>query len=97
MCSNWWNNINIVGIVFLVGLIDLPGQVWNVDSSITLSGKIQIVSYSFWVESEELNDSLEKIVGLTHIILSVVFWAACGGESNTSWSFNVKHVSIMVP
>jgi len=44
LCSNWWNNINIVGSVFLVGLVDLPGQVWNVDSSITLSGKIQIVS-----------------------------------------------------
>jgi len=41
--SNLWNEIFIQYFPVLIVLIQLPGQVWNVDTSITFSRKIQLV------------------------------------------------------
>jgi len=60
--SDWWDDIGVEDLVLLVMLVNLPGQVWNVDTGITFSREEQIVWKSFWVEHEELFESLEEII-----------------------------------
>jgi len=95
--SDWWDDVCVEDLVLLVMLVNLPGQVWDVDTGITLSGEEKIVWKSFWVENEELFESLEKIIGLTHVVLSKIFSTCTKRVSYTSWSLDVQHVGVMVP
>jgi len=95
--SLWWNNSVILDLVLLVGLVNLPGQVWNVDSSVGLTGEEQVISKTFWIADEELFNSLKKIFGLRHIVLSLIFSTASDGVSNTSWGLDVQHVGVVTP
>jgi hypothetical protein len=82
----------------LVVLVDLPSQVWNVDSSVALTGEEELVSSELWeVLLEEDTDCHQSIFGGAGVTMVSVCFAFSLGESNTSWLFEEKHACVFVP
>lgn len=94
--------IEIPELGLLIILVDLPGEVWGVDSTVTLATDVQFIILLIWSVLREsvvpLLEGGEGILRLEHIIVNPlglinVPW----GEAYTGWGLQVDNVGVFVP
>ena len=81
----------------LVVLVELPSEVGDVDTSITLTGDVQRVVEELGEAAEEVLHGSEGILGLSHIIVNSIFWVHTNGVANTCRALDVEDVGALVP
>jgi hypothetical protein len=86
-----------VDLVLLVVLIDLPGEVRNVDTTVTLTRDEKLVLLKLRELSVERLESSEGILGLLHIVGVPVSFGTSNGVTNTSRGLDVENVLLTVP
>jgi len=72
-----------------VVLVNLPGEIWSVYSSVTFSRYPQFIIHELWELLIPMLQGMESIFGLRHIIVLPGLVILGNGISHTSWTFNV--------
>ena len=81
----------------LVVLVDLPGEVRHIDSSITLTRDVQGVVEELGEATEEVLHGSEGILGLSHVVVDPVLGVDTDGVADTGGALDVEDVSTLVP
>lgn len=82
--------------IFVV-VVDLPGHVRNVNSSVTLTRDENLMVLEFWELREPVQKGINSILGLNGVVGSFIGFGSGNGESNTGWGLDVEHVGVFVP
>lgn len=72
-------------LVLFVVLVDLPSEIWSINTSIGLTSHKEVVVFVFWELDVPLLESFESIFRDTHVVMFHVLGCIGDGESNTSW------------
>jgi hypothetical protein len=75
-----------------VVLVDLPGQVGYVDSSVTLTRDKELVRHELWEFDVPGFKSGKCILGLDHVIGLQVLFGASIRPTNSGWAFKPKNI-----
>jgi hypothetical protein len=81
----------------LVVLVELPSEVRDVDTSITLTGDVQRIVEELGEATEEVLHSSEGVLGLSHIIVNSIFWVHSNRVADTCRTLDVEDISALVP
>jgi len=80
-----------------VVLVDLPGQVGDVDSGVTFTTDKELVSFEFREFSVPGLDGVEGVHRLDHIVSLHVLGSSSEGEADTSGTLEPDDVGLHVP
>ena len=94
--KRWLEDIIVLSIALVV-LVNVIGEVWDVNSGVGLTRNVKIVSLEIWEFLVPFENDGQVILSRGLVIECAVLLGATIRESDTCWLFNVEDIGFTVP